>query len=740
MSSQTAVASAVAARERRNDNSGPAHHASALFGAPKLQAWHLERLAIVYVRQSSPHQVLNNTESTALQYALVDLAVELGWPPDQVVVIDEDQAQSGTTAEGRLGFQRLLAEVSLDHVGIILGIQMSRLSRSNRDWHQLLEVCAIFRTLLADPDGLYDPTDYNDRLLLGLKGTMSEAEIHILRGRMHEAKLNKARRGDLFMIPPIGYIKLPSGEFAMDPDEQVQSVVRLIFDQYDRQGTIRGVLRYMVQNGIRMPVRPHAGPNRGNLEWRQPTPDAVSSVLKHEIYAGIYRYGHRQVDARRKKPGKPGSGRVVMEPENYHALVPERCPAYISVARYEANQRRREQNRVHAEAKGPPRDGQSLLGGLLKCGRCDRRMGVHYSGEGRQLRYTCCQDKKDYRGLNCQSLSGQVLDELVRDNVMAALEPAALELSLAAANDLQQERDRLEQNWEQRRERATYESERAERQYRAVEPENRLVARKLERGWEEALKEQQKLEQEYARFRQTQPAQPTAAEREAIMALARNIPAVWNAPTTTFADRQRIVRQLLDRVVVNVHGTSNRVDVTLHWAGGFASQHEFVRPVQRYEQLADYDRLIARIDQLRAEGKSFAVIADQLNQEGFRPIKRATRFHSDLVGRLVRRVDQSRGKSTQGRKRPSQPLPRHEWLVIDLAKEIGLSKSALHGWIKKGWVRVQRQLSGYRGQLICWADADELRRLRKLRATSRGWWDPPLPAELTTPKPLGTCD
>jgi DNA invertase Pin-like site-specific DNA recombinase len=705
-----------------------------------LQACHLERLAIVYVRQSSPQQVLKHKESTALQYALVDLAVELGWPSEQIIVIDEDQAKSASTAEGRLGFQRLLAEVSLDHVGIVLGIQMSRLARSNKDWHQLLEVCAIFRTLLADQDGLYDPTDYNDRLVLGLKGTMSEAEIHILRGRMHETKLNKARRGDLFMIPPIGYVKLPRGEFAMDPDEQVQSVVRLIFDQFDRQGTIRGVLRYMVQHGIKMPVRPHAGPNRGNLEWRQPTRSSVAGVLTHEIYAGIYRYGHRQVDPRRKKPGKPGSGRVLMDPQNYHALVPDRCPAYINVARYEANQRRLIQNRVHGETKGPPRDGQSLLGGLLKCGRCDRPMGVHYSGKDKHLRYKCYEAERDYKGPPCQSLSGQVLDELVRDKVMAALEPAALELSLAAANDLEQERDRLEQNWRQRRERAAYESQRAERQYRAVEPENRLVARELERGWEEALKEQQQLEQEYARFQQTQPTKLAAAERKAIMSLARNIPALWNAPTTSFVDRQRIVRQLLDQVVVKVQGKSEHVDVTLHWAGGFTSQHELVRPVLRYEQLADFDGLIALIEQLRAEGKSFAAIADRLNQEGFRPVKRAARFHGDLVKRLLRRVDQRRGKWTPGRKIPSEPLARHEWLVIDLAKEIGVPKSTLHSWIKRGWVRLQRQLPGYRGQLISWADAHEVARLRKLRDTPHGWWDPPLPTELTTPNPAGTCD
>src|SRR5271170_2643206 len=245
----------------------------------KIRDWHWQRQAIVYIRQSTMQQVHEHRESTARQYALEQRAMALGWPKERVEVIDEDQGRSGATAEGRLGFQRLLAEVSLDHVGIVLGIEMSRLARSNKDWHQLLELCAIFRTLLADQDGLYDPTDYNDRLLLGLKGTMSEAELHILRSRMYQGLLNKARRGEVFNHAPIGYVKQLSGEFALDPDEQVQSVVRLIFDEFERQGTLHGLLRYLVHHGIRLPIRPHSGPNRGQLEWRRPNRATLQNLL-----------------------------------------------------------------------------------------------------------------------------------------------------------------------------------------------------------------------------------------------------------------------------------------------------------------------------------------------------------------------------------------------------------------------------------------------------------------------------
>src|SRR6516165_9832302 len=230
--------------------------------SPKIRPWHLQRKAIVYIRQSTPQQVLEHRESADRQYSLVQRATLLGWPQGSVEVVDEDQGRSGQTAEGRLGFQYLLAEISLDHVGIIFGLEMSRLARSNKDWHQLLEVCAIFRTLLADQDGVYDPTDYNDRLLLGLKGAMSEAELHLLRNRMHDGLLNKARKGEVYSHPPIGYVKGPTGGFALDPDEQAQAVVRLLFEQFERQGTVCGLLRYLVQHGIRLPVRPHAGPER----------------------------------------------------------------------------------------------------------------------------------------------------------------------------------------------------------------------------------------------------------------------------------------------------------------------------------------------------------------------------------------------------------------------------------------------------------------------------------------------
>lgn len=437
----------------------------------KIGGRHLERLAVVYVRQSTPQQMVKHQESTRLQYALTARARDLGWPQERVLVIDDDLGRSGATAEGRPGFQRLVAEVGLDHVGIILGVEMSRLARSCRDWHQLLEVCAVFGTLIGDADGIYDPLDYNDRLLLGLKGTMSEAELHVLKQRMLQGKLAKARRGELGMLVPIGYVRRPSGEVIQDPDEQARSVVSLVFERFASAGTVNAVLRYLVQHGIRLPLRARSGVGKGDLEWVRPNRQTLMNILRNPAYAGAYAYGRRPTDPRRKQPGRPGTGRTVKQWGTWEVLLKDRWPAYISWEQYEANVRQMAANRN--QALGVPRSGEGLLAGMLRCGRCGRRMSACYSG-GR-LRYVCSRDMVDYGGQICCSLAGRVLDGHVSQLVLAALEPSALEVSMQVAQEIEQERERLESNWRQRRERAQYEVDRATRQYNAVEPDRKSV-------------------------------------------------------------------------------------------------------------------------------------------------------------------------------------------------------------------------------------------------------------------------
>jgi DNA invertase Pin-like site-specific DNA recombinase len=696
----------------------------------KVKPGHLARKALVYIRQSTVQQVLNHRESTARQYALDQRAVQLGWPAASVVLVDEDQGLSGQTAEGRSGFAYLLSEVALNHVGIILGLETSRLARSNKDWHQLLELCALFQTLLADQDGVYDPTQYNDRLLLGLKGTMSEAELHLLRQRMYEGLLHKARKGEVYNHPPIGYVKAPEGGFALDPDEQVQGVVRLLFEQFERQGTVCGLLRWLVREKVLIPVRPHQRSQKGQLHWRRPNRVTLQSLLHHPIYAGFYRFGHRAVDPRKKVPGRRQSGRTLRSPKDCLVLLPDRCPAYISPEQFWANQERLEQNRARADMLGAPRQGPALLSGLLRCGRCGYRMVVNYNNANNGLRYNCHRALVCYGEPECQSLSGQRLDALVARQVLQALEPAALELHLAAVEDQEQQRQRLHQHWQQKLERAGYEVQRAARQYGQVEPENRLVARELERRWEEALREQGRLEQEYEQFWDERPARLSAAQQEQIRQLARDIPQIWEAESTTAADRQRLVRMLIERIVVGVQGQSEQVKVAITWSGGFVSEHQLVRTVRSYQQLSDYPRLCERMEALRAEGKSMEEVAEVLNAEGFRPPKCVERFTGGMVAGFLARKYAKAGEDHGAR--VATVLSKGEWLLGDLARHLGMPPATLHHWRKAGWVRA-RKLPVAGGLWAIVATGAERRRLSRLRRHQQRKPNQEIPKELTTP-------
>lgn len=672
----------------------------------KIQGHHRDRLAVVYVRQSTLQQLTRHQESTRLQYALVDRALELGWPRARIEVIDEDLGKSGSTVEGRFGFQRLVSEVSLNHVGLVLGIEMSRLARSCRDWHQLLEVCGLFATLIGDGDGLYDPTDYNDRLLLGLKGTMSEAELHILKQRMLAGKRAKAARGELGMTVPMGYVRRPSGDVVKDPDEQVQATIDLIFEQFARRGTINGVLKYLVENRIQLPHRVRSGPGKGDLEWHRPNRVTLSNLLHNPIYAGAYVYGRRPIDPRRQQPGRPQTGKRVAKPEQWAVVLKERLPAYLSWEQFEGNRRQLEANT--AQGVGAIRHGPSLLSGLVICGRCGHRMVALYRNNGHGLRYACNALAVSYGEARCQSLVGEVLDRWVGEQVLRALEPAALEISLQVAEDLEAERAQVHRHWQQRLERAHYQVERAARQYRAVEPEHRLVARTLERQWEDALAAEVALHTEHERFLVEQPATLTAAEREAIRRLASDIPALWRAPTTTAADRQAIIRQVVERVIVTVQGESEQVDVQVHWPGGHGTRGRLIRPVARLDQLSYYPRLMARIAALHTEGHRPEAIARILNAEAWRPAKRCETFNSAMVQGLLRR----QGLRTLQRT-PATDVARgaDEWTLAELSHRLDRPQPTLYRWLQRGELKGRRVTRSGHALWLIQADVAELQRL-----------------------------
>ncbi len=701
--------------------------------SPKLRPWHLDRAAIVYIRQSTPQQVLEHQESTARQYALGDRAIALGWPPSQVQVIDDDLGKSGQSIEGRPGFQRLLAEVALDRVGLILGLEMSRLARSCKDWHHLLELCARFRVLLADADGVYDPTEYADRLVLGLTGMMSEAELHILRQRMDQGKLNKARRGELVVRVPVGYVKSPTREVALDPDEQAQGVIRLIFDEFDRRGTVHGVLRFLIADGVRLPVRSQSRSTRGQLDWRAPCRETVRHILRHPMYAGAYRYGFRPTETRRQRPGQPRSGRGGgLAAEDCLVLLKDRFPAYITWERFEANQARLAAERARAESAGAVRNGTALLAGVVWCGRCGKRMYVRYGRTDRRPSYVCSTLRSDYGLPLCQSVTAAEVETWVAEQVLEALQPAVLEASLDVAAEVEQRRRQVIRHWEQRIERARYEADRAARQYQACEPENRLVARTLERRWEEALEAVQQLEAEFDRFTRTQPRLLDETDRERIRRLAGEVPALWRASTTTPADRRQVVRLLVDRVVLTVDPGDDRVAVRVEWAGGAVRERTIHRAVQAYKNQQSWERLSARLATLHGRGETPKAIAAILDRDGFRPPKRASRFTAGMVRRLLHEL----GLRPRVPRAPAFPevLSPDEWWLHDLARLMGLSPHTLHGWRKKGWLHV-RQVGGRGGPWAVWADASELARLRALRECPLSWAHRERLAELRVPGP-----
>jgi DNA invertase Pin-like site-specific DNA recombinase len=617
---------------------------------------HLSRLAIVYVRQSSTQQIFDHQESRERQYALADYAAALGWPRERILVIDEDQGRSGRTAEQRPGFQRLLAEVTLDHVGVVLALEISRLSRSSRDWYHLQELCAVFGTLLADQDGIYDANDSNDRLVLGLKGTMSEVELTTMRNRLERGKLHKAERGELISTVPCGYLKLPHGEVVLDPDEQARAVVHLIFARFAELGSFGKVYRYLRRHKVRVGCRLQQGPRRGELVWRPVSRSLLDRILHHPIYAGAYSYGRRRVDPRRTAAsgGKVRMRAVAMA--EWRVLKRDRFPAYITWETYLANQQRLSANRSWPGAPGVPRAGAALLSGLLICGACGRRMHAAYRTKARPY-YECMRRKLE--GSACCGLGAAALDDLVGQQVLRALEPAALELSLHALKNIHEERQCLHRHWQQRLERAAQEAQRAERQYQAVEPENRLVARTLEQRWEEALRAQRALQEEYDRFQQGEPRQLSEEERARIVALASDIPALWRSPGTSATERKEIVRLLVERVVVQVRSDSERTGVEIAWRGGLTTRHEIARAVTRYESLSDYPKLLRRIRQLRKEGLTIAQVAARLNQEGFKAPRSGRGYTATSVRKLLSRLGQKASRagkpSAQG---GSGPAPK----------------------------------------------------------------------------------
>src|ERR1700731_1836079 len=582
----------------------------------RLTTAHRAKLAYVYVRQSSLNQVRQHQESTQLQYRLVDRAIGLGGPHERVQVIDEDLGKSGAGSIERHGFQKLIAEIGLGNAGLVVSLDASRLARNNRDWHQLLELCSVFGVLIADGERLYDPHAYHDRLLLGLSGIMSEAELHQIRMRLHQGERQKAARGELRLPLPAGLAHDQAGMITLNPDEEVRARLLLVFVKFRELQSARGVMRFLRASGLPLPVRPILGPSPHDVVWREADSARVRSILQNPAYAGAYVYGRRQKDPTRCRTGS-GRGTVKVAVGDWAVCLQAAHPGYISWEEFMANQRRLADNVNHYEAghAGAPRRGAALLQGIAICGRCGRRMSLRYTGPNADYPVYCCRSDRDQQGsVLCQEVRALPVDTLIERVLLDALAPDQIAIALAAVGQLEEESRQLERQWTLRRERARYEAERARRQYDAVEPENRLVARSLERVWEDKLRQAEAVEQEYRQWRQRDPIVLQAEDYKALEALASDLPTLWRSPTTRPEERKRILRLIIQEVLLDQKRSRGEVWVKIIWQTGAVSEHRMLRRVHSYnDDYADLDYLRDRIIQLNAEGLMDKQVAGVLN-------------------------------------------------------------------------------------------------------------------------------
>lgn len=597
---------------------------------PKIRPSHLDRLGVVYIRQSQHQQQIDHPESVVAQRRLRERILQWGWPDDRIRLLEGDLGKTGTTTVGREDYSWLVSEIMLGHVGVVACFQINRLAREDEAICRLIRLCSTFDTLIADQDGIYHPHDFNDRLVLTIKGLVGGVELHQIQQRMQHGRLERARRGEWLGATPMGYVLGENRKLVFDPDEQVQHAVRQVFEQFERLGSISALLRYFRSHDLRLPIRPQSAGVLTKTDWRRPHRETIRHLLRHPVYAGAFTWGRRRTDPRRAVPGRRGTGVVVVrKPEDCEVFLRDNHPAYIDWERFERNIQRLSSHRRHGPEPSGKREFVSLLAGRVFCGRCGDRMYAHYS---RQLRYECARRALEYGERICSSLSGKAIEGLVAEQILKAIEPASLQLSLAACERLESERAELEQHWQLRLERAEHDVQRAFRQYDAAEPENRLVVRTLERNWEEALEAVRTLREEYDRFRASRPVTLSNSERQSILALSTNLPQLWNSPSTTIAHKRRVVQLLLAKAVVT-SSPNEVVKIELHWMGGIVTAHEVTRRVHSSINLSNYQAIVTKVDEMATRGSSSSEIANQLNADGYRTC-RGTEFTPGNVRQL----------------------------------------------------------------------------------------------------------
>jgi DNA invertase Pin-like site-specific DNA recombinase len=641
----------------------------------KVTADHLKRAAYLYVRQSTLRQVAEHGESTQRQYALRDRALAAGWPIERIHVIDCDLGKSGSSTRARDGFQQLVSEVALGKAGIVMGLEVSRLARNSADWHRLIELCALTATLILDEDGIYDPASFNDRLLLGLKGTMSEAELHILKARMRGGQLNKARRGELEMRPPVGLVYRNDRTIGLDPDLQVQNAIRLVFDTFERTGSAMQTVHFFREQGLLFPRRLRTGLNKGDLLWAPPHHSRILQVLHNPRYAGAFAYG------RTRTRHRPDGGTTVVRVAraDWQFVIPGMYQGYIDWERFEANQRRLADNaRAFGGERrsGPVREGPALLQGRVVCGFCGERMGVRYSQErGRTVPTYLCQANAVRRAeRTCQTVPGKLVDAAIAALMIELMTPMSLAVTLEVQRELEARAAETDAARRQHVERMRYEAELARRRYMKVDPDNRLVADALEAEWNNKLRLHADAVEDYERRNKQQAAALSAETRQRILNLAEQVPRIWHDTRVDFRERKRIVRLLIDDVTLI---KSQKITVHVRLSGGATRTLELERPLPIAQIRKFKPELVAEVDRL-LDHHCDREIAEILNRNGWRTWQ-AKPFNLKKVAwircayKLASRHDRLR--------------QRGMLTTREVAANLGVSETAVHEWGRQGLIR-----------------------------------------------------
>jgi DNA invertase Pin-like site-specific DNA recombinase len=583
----------------------------------KIADHHLTRHACIYIRQSTPAQVRFNQESTERQYNLANQAKELGWTPEQIRILDGDLGQSGQLTTKRDDFKILVSDVAMGQVGAIFSLESSRLARSNKDWHRLLELCAVTKTLVFDGDGCYDPSDFNDSLVLGMKGTFAQAELHIIRARLHGGKINKAQKGELRLSLPVGLV-FDGENIVLDPDQEVQGAVRAVFELFEQEGSAYGVVQRFQERGLRFPRRQYGGAWDGKLIWGRLTHSRVLGILANPSYTGTYVFGRYQCCKQIGPTGEIQTQSRLMPQDEWRVVIHDHHPGYITWDQFLANRQRLAANRTNLEVlAGPVREGLCLLQGLLLCGACGRRLGVRYTGNGGLYPlYQCIWKHREGLAPHaCLSTPSKPLDDAIAQRLLTAVTPLSIKLALEALTSLEERDKMISAQWNRRIERARYDVDLAERRYEEADPSNRLVASTLEKRWNDAMQRLLEMEAELADFERQTVRSITAEQKQQILQLGRDFPRLWKAPTTAASDRKRMLRLLISDITVVKGPDPKLLRLQIRWQGGATETIEVRQPPNRADAVRYPEAFVAKIRAL-AERHADKEIAVRLNAEG----------------------------------------------------------------------------------------------------------------------------